>query len=56
MHSCFINIISSCIVDEGRKDPNTSISRQTSARLRNAFKMAFRCRGGGVGGAMRTQH
>ena len=28
--------------DKGRKDPNTPISGQSSARQRNAIKMAFR--------------
>ena len=29
------------LVDEGRKDPDTTISGPSSARQRNAFQMAF---------------
>ena len=32
------------LVDEGRDNPNATISGPTSARQRNAFEMAFRCR------------
>ena len=31
-------------VDEGRDDPNTTISGPTLARQQNAFEMAFLCR------------
>ena len=34
----------SFLVDEGRKDPNTTISGSSSARQRNANKMAFHWR------------
>ena len=32
------------LVDEGREDPNTTISGPSSAHQRNAIKMAFRWR------------
>ena len=37
------------LVDEGREDPNTTISGPSSARQRNAILMAFRwCAGDGT--------
>ena len=35
----------SFLVDEGREDPNTTISGPWSARQRNVIEMAFRGRG-----------
>ena len=32
------------VIDEGREDPNTTISGPSSARQRNAIKMAFHWR------------
>ena len=38
------NIFSFFLVDEERKNPNTTLSGRSSARQRNAIEMAFRWR------------
>ena len=44
---CFFFVF--VLVDEGREDPNTTISGPSSARQRNAILMAFRwCAGDGT--------
>ena len=40
----FFFFFSFFLVDEGREYPNTTISRPSSVRQRNAILMAFRCR------------
>ena len=39
-----VQLLQPVLVDEGRTDPNTTISGQSSPRQQNAIKMAFRWR------------